>query len=338
MIRGALALARDQQAQGAAQAVLDAAGTAADAVVAGFLSLAGANPGVLFAPAVALLAGGGAGTRVIDGRAIQPGKGISRPRGYKTEAEIPKGAFVGVPRSLGLIALLHAKRGGTGLSALARPGIARAEDAGASQRAALLKRVGARGATALSSEEVVSAMLAIGAPVAGGVLTLEDLESAMPEDVAAQATALDADAVALSVPWEAPLGRLPDADAILACDGRGLVVALGFVPTLPEQGIYVPDLEVLLGKHGHPVRRGVPRIVPGTPLEMRAPLAILMRGGFFAAVALPGKASANVDALGRLSEGWPAESVLAEIREEVGATAAMAVLRDARDARILMAS
>lgn len=336
MIRGALALARRSDVQGAAQAILDGGGTAADAAVAGFLAFAGAEPGVLFSPVVAIVSGGGAGTRVVDGRMIQPGKGLSRPRGYKTEAEIPKGAYVAVPRSLGLIALLHAKRGRTGLGGLARAGVTLAEDAGAPKRAALLRRVGAAGPLALAAEEVVSALLEAGGPVAGGILTAEDLESALPEDVPALSTAIDADAVALSVPWEAPLGRFPDAEAVLACDARGLVVALCFVPTRPEHGVRVPELELVLGKHAHPVRRGTPRTAPGTPLEMRAPVAILNRGGFAAAVALPGRASANIEAIARLSEGWPAESALAEIREQTGAAAAMAVLRDARDARIVM--
>jgi len=337
VIRGAIALARSSNAAASAQAALDAGGSAADAVIAGFFAMAGETPGALLAPVVALVAGGGAGARVMDGRALQPGKGVARPRGWKTEAEIPKGARVGVPRSLGLIAILHAARGRSRLADLVKGGVSLAEGAGAPRRAALLRRVGAAGPSALRAEEVSSALLAAAGPVAGGILTAEDLESALPEDVPALSASIGTDVAALSVPWEAPLGRLPVADAILACDARGLVAALVYVPTGPLDGVHVPELELVLGKHAHPVRRGVPRTTPGVALEMAAPVAILSKGTFYAAVALPGKASVNPEALAHLVEGWPAERALGALREDTGASAVMAVLRDNRDARAVTA-
>lgn len=338
MIRGALALARAASTQGPAQAALDAGGSAADAVIAGFFALAGQDASVLLSPVVALVAGGGAGARVIDGRALQPGKGVARPRGWKSEKEIPPGAYVAVPRSLGVLAILHAARGRTGLGGLARAGVTAAEAAGATKRAALIKRVGAAGPLALTSEEAVGALLAAGGPVAGGILTAEDLEGAMPEDVPARSTTLGPDVTALSVPWDAPLGRFPVADAILACDGRGLLAALVFVPTRREQGVLVPELELVLGRHAQPVRRGVPRTTPGAPLDMPAPLAIVGKSGFYAAVALLGKAGVDVAALRPLAEGWPAETAVAELREQTGALTAMTLLRDARDARVLVST
>jgi gamma-glutamyltranspeptidase/glutathione hydrolase len=295
--------------------------------------MAGAEPGVLLAPAVVLVSGVGAGARVLDGRALQPGKGAARPRGYKSEAEIPEAARIGVPRSLGLLAHLHGARGRSRMADLVKAGVSAAEDAGATKRAALIAHVGRAGPLALRSEDAAGALLAAAGPVAGGILTAEDLDGAVPDDVPARATSLAGEVVAIEVPWDAPLGRLPEADAILACDARGLVAVMVYVPTLPEYGVRVPELELVLGRHAHPVRRGVPRTAPGTPLEMPAPAAIVQKAGFFAAVALPGKAGVDVAALARLAEGWPAESALAELREQTGATAAMALLRDARDAR-----
>jgi len=338
VIRGVLALARSAAIQGPAQAALDAGGSAADAVLAGFFAAAGTDPSVLLAPVVALVSGGGAGARVIDGRTVQPGKGAARPRGFRTEAEIPPAAFIGAPRSLGLVALLHAARGRSGLSSLARAGVSAAEAAGATRRAALLKRVGAAGASALLAEEPRSALLAAGGIVSGGILTAEDLEGALPEDVPARESSLAGDATAISVPFDVPLGRIVEAEVILACDARGLVAALSYVPTLPEHGVRVPELELVLGRHAHPVRRGIPRTAPGTPLEMPAPIAIVFKAGFAAAVALLGKATVDVDALGPLAEGWPAEKTLADLRDKVNAKSAMAVLRDARDARAVIAS
>jgi hypothetical protein len=338
VIRGALALSRDARASGAAQAALDAGGSAADALIAGFFAKAGATPGVLLSPAVVVVAGVGAGARVLDGRALQPGKGAARPRGYKSDAEIPSAARVGVPRSLGLVTHLHGARGRARFSDLVKTGMAAAEDAGAPRRAALLKRVGSSGPLALRTDDAMGALLAAAGPVAGGILTAEDVEGAVPDDVPARVTSLEGEATAIDAPWAPPLGKLPDADAILACDARGLVAVMVFAPTRPEDGVLVPELEIVMGHHAQPVRRGVPRLAPGTPLDMPAPAAIVQKGGFFAAVALLGKAGVDVTALGRLAEGWPAETALAELRERTGATTALTLLRDPREARALVSA
>jgi hypothetical protein len=336
VIRGAIAIARSPHAAGSAQAALDAGGSAADAVIAGFFAIAGETPGGLLSPVVALVAGGGAGARVLDGRALQPGKGAVRPRGWKTDADVPQGARIGAPRSLGVIALLHAARGRTRLAELAKGGVAAADAANASRRASLLRRIGAAGPSVLRMDDVSNALVAAAGPVAGGLLTVEDLDGALPDDVPARASTIGADATALSVPWDAPLGRLPVADAILACDARGLVAAMVYVPTAPEDGVYVPELELVLGAHAHPVRRGIPRTAPGTPLEMPAPIAIVTKSAFSAAIALSGKAMVDVDLLGPFAEGWPAERALEELRAQTSALSAMAVLRDGRDARGLI--
>jgi len=55
VIRGARAAASEGTASEAAQAVLDAGGGAIDAIIAGFFAAAGAHPGVLLGPAVALV-------------------------------------------------------------------------------------------------------------------------------------------------------------------------------------------------------------------------------------------------------------------------------------------
>lgn len=339
MIRGATAIARSGRAAAAAQAALDAGGSAADAVLAGFFANAGAEPGVLLAPIVVLVAGGGAGARVLDGRALQPGKGGARPRGFKTEGEIPPAAYVAVPRSLSLVTLLHGARGRATLSSLVKAGVAAAEEANAPRRAALLKRVGAAGPLALRSDDALSALLAAAGPVAGGILTAEDIESAAPDDVPARVTMLSEQVTALDMPWEAPAdGTRHATDAILASDGRGLLAALAYAPTLPEVGVRVPELEIVLNRVAHPVRRGVTRTAPGTVLPMPAPIGMVGRsGGFWAAVALPGLGAVDPALMAPFAEGWPAESALAGLRERTGADAALALVRDARDARVLTA-
>ncbi|MBK9264025.1 MAG: hypothetical protein IPM54_30010 [Polyangiaceae bacterium] len=335
MIRGALAIASNTAAAQAASAALDNVGTAADAVIAGFLAHAGAEAGVLLAPVVAIVAGVGAGARVLDGRALQPGKGTARPRGFKTEAEVPRAARVGVPRSLGFVALMHASRGRSRLNDLVKPGVAAAENAGAAARAALLRRFGASGQTVLRSEEFVGALLAAAGPVVGGLLTAEDFDSALPDDVPATSMPMGADYAVLGLPWDGPLGRFAPADVILASDGRGLVAALAYVPARREDGLPVPELGLVLGMHAHPVRRGIPRTKPGTALDMSAPIAIATRAGAAAAIALLGKSSVDASTLSGVIEGWPTDATLEDLRAQTKARSVLALLRDARDARAL---
>ena len=338
MIRGALAIGSSRAAEQAASAVLDNVGTAADAVIGGFFAHAGVEPGVLLAPVVAIVAGVGAGARVIDGRTLQPGKGAPRPRGFKSEADVPLAARIGVPRSLGVMTLLHASRGRTSMGQLVKPGVLAAENAGATARAQLLRRFGASGQTALRSDEFVGALVAAAGPVVGGVLTAEDLETALPEDVPAKSTNTADETAVISVPWESPLGRFAEADVILASDGRGIVVALAYVPARLEDGLSVPELGIVLGKHAHPVRRGVPRTKPGMPLDMPVPIAVAMRSGTATAVALLGKVGVVPDVLSGVVDAWSTDGKLEEIREQTKARAVLALLRDARDARALRAS
>lgn len=337
MIRGALAIGSNRTAEQAASAALDSVGSAADAVIAGFFAHAGVDPGVLMAPTAALIAGVGAGARAIDGRALQPGKEAARPRGWKSEAEVPPAARVGASRSLAVMTLLHASRGRTSLAQLVKPGVLAAENAGAVARASLLRRFGSSGQTILRSDDFVEAMVAAAGPVVGGALTAEDLESAMPEDVPAKSTNVGADTAVIGLPWDAPLGRFTDAEVILACDGRGIVVVLAYVPARVGEGVLVPELGILLGKHAHPVRRGVPRTKPGTPLDMPAPIAVAMRAGVATAVALLGKSTVDPDALAGVVDAWSTDGKLEELRAETNARSVLALLRDARDARALRA-
>jgi len=338
VIRGAISIGSNRVAEQAAAAALDNVGSAADAVIAGFLAHAGADPGVLLAPVVAIVAGVGAGARVIDGRTLQPGKGAPRPRGWKSEGEVPLAARVGVPRSLGVMTLLHASRGKTSVSQLARPAAAAAENAGALSRANLLRRFGTSGQTALRSDEFVGALVAAAGPVVGGALTAEDLETALPEDVPAMSTNVAGETAVIGLPWEAPIGRFPDAEVILASDGRGIVVALAYVPARAEDGLSVPELGLVLSANAHPVRRGIPRTKPGTALDMPAPIAIASRGGTATAIALLGRISVQPDALEGVVDAWSTDGKLEEVRAQTKARSVIALLRDARDARTLRAS
>jgi gamma-glutamyltranspeptidase/glutathione hydrolase len=275
VIRGIAAAARETAVAQAAQAVLEEGGSAVDAVIAGWFAAAGAAPGVLFAPLVLLVAGAGAGARAFDGRAVQPGQGAPRPRGFVREDEIPAGARVAVPRSLAAIALAHGQRGRVRLGALARAGQTIAEGLGAKRRAAVLRTVGEVAALSLRGRDVSRAFLAAGGVVAGGIVTEQDLEAPQPAEADAVVTRLAGDASAITVPWAPPPERARGGDAIVAVDGRGVVAALGFCGPRDHEAISLPDLECTVAGDAVPVRRGVTRVAPGTVLPASAAIAVI---------------------------------------------------------------
>jgi gamma-glutamyltranspeptidase/glutathione hydrolase len=329
----------------AAQAVLDGGGGAVDAVIAGFLGAAGAHPGVLLAPAVALVAGFGSGGRVFDGRAAQPGRSAPRPRGFVDETSIPPAAHVAAPRSIAMLVLLSGYRGKATLGELCRAGVAAAEAKGDKARAGVLRRVGAAGVLALRAPEVASALLAVGGPVAGGTLTAADIEEAAPSQT--DALVEERGISVFGVPFAPPEGEEDgdvgggDAEAVVACDGRGVIAALSFVPA--RNGIPVPGLELTLGRHAVPVRRGVTRLAPGTVLPAPAPIAVAVApGGFAAAVGLPGQRRIDASLVAALGTGAAVEAVLGDrFPPSVGAKhasgrAAVAVVTDGKAARALV--
>ena len=342
MIRAARAAGSETVAAAAAQAVIEAGGGAVDAVIAGFFGAAGAHPGVLLGPVVALVAGFGAGGRAVDGRPAQPGRGAARPRGFVDEASIPDGARVAVPRSLAAIMLLSAHQRRGRLGDLVKAGVAAADGAGAKARAKLLRKVGSAGVLALRAPEVLGALLAVGGPVAGGALTAADIEEAAPGETEATAVAASDGLTVYTPPFARPdradtgaAGGGSEAEIVVACDGRGVLAALAYTPA--REGIPVPALEVTLGRDAVPVRRGVTRVAPGTVLPAPAPVAIATgRGGFAAAVGLPGRARLDADDVAALARGVTVETALAELREKGGGRAAVAVVTDGKTARVAL--
>jgi gamma-glutamyltranspeptidase/glutathione hydrolase len=328
VIRAAASCASSAAARAAAATIIEAGGTAVDAVIAGFLAAAGERPGVLLAPAVALVAGTGAGARAYDGRSAQPGLGANRPRGFVVGAAIPEAAYAAAPRSIAMLVLLHGHRGRTSLSVLARDGIAAAEAQGEKARAGLIRRVGAAGVLALRAPEVARPLIAAAGTVAGGLLTERDLEESRPAEAEAITTVLASGASVFTVPWSPSEGSAGGAEAVVACDGRGIVAAIAYAPT--GNGVLVPELGIALARDAIPVLRGVTRVTPGTPLAAPAPIAILGRKGFWASIGLTGLARLRPEALDGLASGQAIETALAELRAQEDARAAIIATSDER--------
>jgi gamma-glutamyltranspeptidase/glutathione hydrolase len=304
----------------AARDALASKGSAVDAVLAAFFAEAGANAEVLLAPLSALVVGTGAGERAFDGRAVQPGKGMDRPRGL-LPGEAPQAVHqVAAPRTIAAIALMHASRGRLDMDKLAAYGVAAARDLGASRRAALIEDIGDAKATALGREPVVEALLAAGGKIAGGALSRADLAHASSDVPALVAQLVPSErARVIRVPWafdEAIAQSAGTTEVIVAVDSWGLLAALTYqrAPSLE-----VPGLQIALPCIGAPVLRGVERMSPGTPLAAPVPIAVLDLGSQVTLALGAGTDGANGltslgdDALGPLSTAIPIDGAVKEL-------------------------
>lgn len=274
---------------------LASGGSAQEAVIAAYFACAGADPGVLLSPTSLIISSMTAAARCFDGRSRQPGVGAKRPRGSQETDTIPAAARIAAPlgpQSL-LVAFGYAP-GGTTLQLL-RPGIQRAKAAGSTGREALLRRVSQVGARAFAEPSFVRALFHDADASHGGNLTRADLAQLPPVDSPAAESSVG-DLSLLQAPWGPPaestaafegLGR---AVAVVALDAAGGSAALGFYAA--TDGLRFAELDLVAPLTAVPVRRGVPRQAPGTPLPAPFPIALIADAGrVVGAVASPGEAS-----------------------------------------------
>lgn len=270
MVRGAFGvIATDPKSTEAASAVLQRGGSALDACLCAWLTAAGLHGGLLLGSVRVLVAGLGVGAFSFDGSVVQPGLNAPRPRGFQPNQPIPAAAFVGVSSSAAAMSAAHAHAGILPLSELAAAGAKLALSEGEKARAALIRRVGAAGPVAFRESSFVRSMLEVaGRPVQGNV-TADDLQ----EVTAAVERPLQ-DAWSLTLP---PANVTPERDlyvlAACASDARGGMAVLHAVTD--DQGVSVPTQDVQAPRFAVPVRRGVPRVAPGTRLVMPAAAALL---------------------------------------------------------------
>lgn len=272
-------VASDPVVADVAEASLAEGGSAVDAVLGGFLTAAALEPGVLLGPVGAMVAGLGAGTRVFDGRTLQAGRGAKRPRGLRPGDAVPPAARAAVPRALGVLPLLHAYGATKTLAALGRLGRTRAKkeskgDPTLEARLRFLEAFSRRGPGLLASGDVMRPLVQRAGPVAGGLLTEEDLADARPVDEAALFSPFQGETELATTPWSPPEAGRP-ARIVVAADVGGIVAALAYVPD--PDGVDVPELGLKLTRDGEPIRRGVPRITPGEIRPAALPIAVLRR-------------------------------------------------------------
>ncbi len=312
----------------AANAILAKAGTSVDACIAAFFAAAGAQEGVLLGSVVMLVAGTGSGAHVFDGSVVQPGRGVPRPRGFTQDSEVPVSARIGVSATGAVLAAVHAHGGSTPMSELATPGVKIARACRAPGRANLIRRVSAAGPVALREASFVRSLLDVAGRPEGGNVTTEDLEEV-------QARVLQPTMGEGVLFVEAPASRLSipalRTVVLVACDHRGVLAAMHCA--YDTDGVNVEPHEVTASRLAAPVLRGVPRIRPGTPIELPIPIGLLTdRDIPWAAVGLEGVFHVDWDRLaGRIAPDLTLEQSLRMLVAEAGPDRrALAVARGLR--------
>lgn len=271
--RAAIALGSEPSMTESARMVLAKGGTSVDACIAGFFTAAGAHPGVLLGCVSLLVAGTGVGEHLFDGSVVQPGVGAPRPRGFQQDDLIPVSARIPVAATGAMLSAVHAYGGSIPMSELATPGVRLAQAARAAGRAHLLRRVGDAGPVALRESSFVRALLEIGGRHEGGNVTQQDLA-----DV--QASILEPCRMqgVIHASAEPFAGDVPELTCLMmmASDPRGVLAVMhcAFDPQGPE----VAPHQVTVSRLAVPVRRGIPRVRPGSPIRLPIPIALLMEG------------------------------------------------------------
>lgn len=272
------ALASQAFAGEIAREVLEKKGSAVDAVFGGFFAHAVADAGVALAPMGLLVGGSGTSPRVFDGRALQPGKGHARPRGFLDVSAVPPAARAATPRSVVTFAVAHARYGRIGAGQVVRAALHGSEGRTSlehrAERIAFLDRVGKLGALAMNRDEVREPIVARLGPSEGGLLSAEDLAEATPGEAPASQKRLAGGHVH-RLPFAGAQKTSAVPDAVVARDGYGLLAVLLYERI--TWGIVVPEIGALLPAVAEPVLRGHERLKPGSPLPMRAPAAICER-------------------------------------------------------------
>ncbi len=262
-------------------------GNAVDAVVGGVFAASGLHPSVLLGPVQLLIGGAGAGFRAIDGRPRQPGLGNPRPRGFLPSEPIPGAARVGVPALPAALLAAVTTYGKLSVAASVGPGLELAR--GKSKlRAVVLERLAQRGPAALAEAVLADELTACAGRLAGGLLSVRDLDELRPVVTGASTRALADGRDLLTVPWGASAVRDPDGAhqvalagsdtrIVVAVDRNGLVAVACYA--VAGEGLVLEALDLVAPFTAAPVRRGEQRVKPGEPRSAAAPIAMVRTAG-----------------------------------------------------------
>lgn len=327
-----IAIASQPEPAGAARDLL-ARGNAVDAAIAGVAAAAAATPTVLLGPLQLLVGGIGSGLLAFDGRSRQPGRGAPRPRGFLADEVIPETARVAAPLLPATLATVSASLGSVSLRRALRPAleIARAKSA---ERAAVLDAFSRRGAPTLVEGFAASELLAIAGRATRGLLTADDLRAMRPRMVRCPDRSHSPVGL-VTVPWIADAeGDGSFTHVVAAMDARGMVAVACY--EAPSDGVDIGALGLAAPKGAAPVMRGKPRIAPGTPRPVAAPIALRMsQGSVDLAVGIAASADAQSELAALLEELVEKDPNVAAVVGAVAHGQTVALLRSGETIRAI---
>ncbi len=263
------------RAQEIAEARLKDSASAVEAMLAGYFALACSTSWGLFAGVTFVVGGGGARLCFVDGRPRQAGRAGSRVKRREGPEDAPLAARAAVPGSVAAAAAVSALFGVT-LPKVTRAGAEIARDLGVKERVRLVSAIGTLGVRALVDRAFTEALLATVPPNEGHPLSPDDFDAPAVDIVArgvvegsfVRAPWADDSARALGV------GRV--VHAVLVVDRRGTLAAA--VLESPEAELALADGSASLPVAGEPLRKGIPRLRPGSPLPIAAPVRVRLDG------------------------------------------------------------
>jgi len=287
-------------------------GNAVDAVLTGVLVSAAQSPSVFLGPLQLLVGGAGAGLRAVDGRVLQPGRGIPRPRGFLAGELVPSAAFVAVPGLPAAVATCVASLGATAQQRVVGPAVEHARTLSV-ERAQVLEAFASRGAAALVDQAVSGELLAVAGRAAHGLLTLEDLGSVRPAIASSDDRSVESETV-WRVPWRsASAVDGTTTHVVAAVDARGMAAVACY--EVRGGGLDIPALGLRAPAFAAPVMRGERRVGPGTPRVAMAPIALrASRGVADFAVGLAASEDAEGALAGFLEDFAAAGAIASAIR------------------------
>jgi gamma-glutamyltranspeptidase/glutathione hydrolase len=294
----------------AAQACLDAGGTAIDAALAGYFAVAGAISWALLAPVTIAMAGSGTGTRFVDGRCRQPGKGIDKPVRFADDSKVPPAVRAAVPGSVSAITIGAVPFARETTVALASYGVQVALKQGANRRAELLERVGQAKAWALLDRGFLAEMNERVPRFEGALLGELDLEE-IPAEVVAGRPAPEGPFSMAKPHWadDPAMAGVEEGQRlfVLAADNWGGLA--GVVIEGARHSVSLFGGEVDIPGLAVPLLKGVPRPVPGTILPMSVPLGILFDGELPVSIAASSRRRLDLEHLDEALHTWGTSQV-----------------------------
>lgn len=244
-------------------------GNAVDAVVFGVLAAAAAHPSVLLGPLQAIVGGAGLGLQAVDGRLRQPGKGAPRPRGFREGDVIPLAARIAVPLLPHALSSLASTYGTRTFGAACTHAGTHCDRGSALHK--VFSTLSSRGPNGVLERNFFGALESVAGRMEGGILTREDLETAMPLVLTPKPTRRGTSFVT-GTPWDEPTAEHGIIHMLLAADRNGGFAAAVF--EVATTGMDIAELGLVAPLAAAPVLRGQTRAKPGEPIPSPAPVRI----------------------------------------------------------------